>query len=63
MRGLGITDASACELMYLGLKHFRMPYWAKFSPGIVLIRWLSLGPTRREAERRVSESILSAGAN
>jgi hypothetical protein len=27
-------------------------YWAKFSPGIALIRWLSLGPTRREAERR-----------
>jgi hypothetical protein len=27
-------------------------YWARFSPGIVLIRWLSLGPVRREAERR-----------
>ena len=27
-------------------------YWARFSPGIWLIRWLSLGPTRREAERR-----------
>jgi hypothetical protein len=27
-------------------------YWAKFSPGITLIRWLSLGPTRRDAERR-----------
>ena len=27
-------------------------YWARFSPGIVLIRWLSLRPTRREAERR-----------
>jgi hypothetical protein len=27
-------------------------YWARFSPGIVLIRWMSLGPTRREAERR-----------
>jgi len=27
-------------------------YWARFSPGIVLIRYLSLGPMRREAERR-----------
>jgi hypothetical protein len=27
-------------------------YWARFSPGISLIRWLSLGPTRRDAERR-----------
>lgn len=27
-------------------------YWARFSPGIRLIRWLSLGPTRRDAERR-----------
>jgi hypothetical protein len=27
-------------------------YWARFSPGIWLIRWLSLGPIRREAERR-----------
>ena len=27
-------------------------YWARFSPGIWLIRWLSLGPTRRNAERR-----------
>jgi hypothetical protein len=27
-------------------------YWACFSPGIVLIRWLSLWPLKREAERR-----------
>jgi hypothetical protein len=27
-------------------------YWARFSPGIRLIRSLSLGPVRREAERR-----------
>jgi hypothetical protein len=37
------TDASARA-------KFRW-YWAKFSPGIALIRWLSLGPTRRDAER------------
>jgi len=29
-------------------------YWSKFSPGINLIRWLSLGPVRREAERRAA---------
>jgi hypothetical protein len=27
-------------------------YWARFSPGIALIRSLSLGPTRRDAEQR-----------
>lgn len=27
-------------------------YWAVFSPGIWMIRWLSLGPLKREAERR-----------
>jgi hypothetical protein len=37
------TDASARA-------KFRW-YWAKFSPGIALIRWLSLGPPRRDAER------------
>lgn len=29
-------------------------YWARFSPGIVLIRWLSLGPVRRAAEHAAS---------
>jgi hypothetical protein len=29
-------------------------YWSKFSPGIAMIRWLSLGPVRREAERRAA---------
>ena len=28
-------------------------YWAFASPGIELIRWLSLGPLKRDAERRV----------
>jgi hypothetical protein len=27
-------------------------YWARFSPGIQLIRWLSLVPVRHDAERR-----------
>lgn len=29
-------------------------YWARFSPGIILIRWLSLGPVRRHAEHAAS---------
>jgi len=32
-------------------------YWARFSPGIWLIRWLALGPARDEAERRARASI------
>ena len=27
-------------------------YWSCFSPGMILIRWLSLGPLRADAERR-----------
>jgi hypothetical protein len=46
------TDAAA------GAK-FRW-YWARFSPGILLIRWLSLGPLRREAERRARLGIPTA---
>jgi len=42
------TDASARS-------RFRW-YWARFSPGIQLIRWLSLAPTRHEAERRAEIS-------
>jgi hypothetical protein len=39
-------------------------YWARFSPGIWLIRWLSLGPTRREAERRARPVLATtAGTN
>jgi hypothetical protein len=34
-------------------------YWARFSPGIALIRWLSLGPTRRAAERRADYEYIS----
>lgn len=35
-------------------------YWARFSPGIRLIRWLSLGPTRRNAERRARIASFAA---
>jgi hypothetical protein len=28
-------------------------YWSLVSPGIILIRWMSLGPLKAEAERRV----------
>lgn len=30
-------------------------YWSFLSPGIILIRWASLGPLKREAERRALE--------
>jgi len=35
-------------------------YWARFSPGIQLIRWQSLGPVRREAERRARLGLIAA---
>jgi hypothetical protein len=35
-------------------------YWARFSPGILLIRWLLLGPIRRDAERRARLGIVSS---
>jgi hypothetical protein len=31
-------------------------YWSVFSPGMALIRWASLGPLKREAERRAREA-------
>jgi hypothetical protein len=34
-------------------------YWRRFSPGIVLIRRLMLGPIRRDAERRARVSVSS----
>jgi len=46
------TDASARA-------RFRW-YWARFSPGIQLIRWQSLGPVRREAERRARLGLIPA---
>ena len=30
-------------------------YWSFLSPGIILIRWASLGPLKREAERRARQ--------
>ena len=33
---------------------FRL-YWSCFSPGMILIRWLSLGPVRAAAERRARQ--------
>lgn len=35
-------------------------YWALASPGIVLIRWVSLPPLRRDAERRAGDAALAA---
>lgn len=36
-------------------------YWARFSPGIVLIRHVLLRQAKREAERRVRRDLISAG--
>jgi hypothetical protein len=30
-------------------------YWSFFSPGMILIRWVSLRPLKAEAERRARE--------
>ena len=30
-------------------------YWSFLSPGIIVIRWMSLGPLKRDAERRARE--------
>lgn len=38
-------------------------YWAFASPGIALIRWLSLRPLKHDAERRASLARDSAGAH
>ena len=43
------TDAAA-------RRKFRL-YWAAFSPGIWLIRRLSLGPLQRDAERRAQDLV------
>lgn len=43
------TDAAARQA-------FRR-YWAFVSPGIVLIRWVALGPVKRAAERRARQGV------
>jgi hypothetical protein len=37
-------------------------YWSLVSPGIILIRWMSLGPVKAEAERRARATSLAIGA-
>jgi hypothetical protein len=37
-------------------------YWSIFSPGIKLIRWVSLAPLKRAAERHVEENATDAGS-
>jgi hypothetical protein len=34
-------------------------YWALLSPGIKMIRWISLGPLKTEAERRARHALLN----
>jgi len=41
--------------------HFRR-YWSFLSPGIIAIRWMSLGPLKADAERRARAARGSTGA-
>jgi hypothetical protein len=45
------TETRAIATDGIARARFRR-YWAFFSPGIGLIRWLSLGPLKRDAEER-----------
>lgn len=38
-------------------------YWAFLSPGIKLIRWISLGPVKAEAERGTHQALLNKREN
>lgn len=38
-------------------------YWAFLSPGIILIRWISLGPLKAAAERRARHALLEQRGN
>ena len=49
------TDADA-------RRNFRR-YWSFLSPGIIIIRWMSLGPLKEDAERRATAELRSAGAS
>jgi hypothetical protein len=48
------TDAEA-------RRNFRR-YWSLLSPGIILIRWMSLGPLKTDAERRASVAVEATAA-
>jgi hypothetical protein len=54
-RSLFRTETRAVATDDAARARFRR-YWAFASPGVILIRWLSLGPLRREAERRAFTS-------
>jgi hypothetical protein len=58
-----VTETRAAATDAAARARFRW-YWARFSAGIWLIRWLSLGPLRRAAERRargVVSGVVSDG--
>jgi hypothetical protein len=54
------TETRAAATDPLARAKFRW-YWAFASPGIAMIRWLSLGPLRREAERRTRAVAVAHG--
>jgi hypothetical protein len=35
-------------------------YWSFLSPGIIMIRWLSLGPLKADAERRATRAVAAS---
>jgi hypothetical protein len=48
------TETRALATDLEARRRFRR-YWSFLSPGIILIRWLSLSPLKREAERRARQ--------
>jgi hypothetical protein len=52
-RSLLVTETRALATDAESRRRFRR-YWSLLSPGIILIRWLALGPLKRSAERRAA---------
>lgn len=51
------TDTRALATDQMARAKFRR-YWSFLSPGIILIRWASLGPLKAGAERRARDARL-----
>jgi hypothetical protein len=55
------TETRAVATDLEARRRFRR-YWSVFSPGIALIRWISLGPLKAEAERRARSASSGVSA-
>jgi hypothetical protein len=55
-----LTETRALATDALARRRFRR-YWSLVSPGIILIRWLALGPVKAEAERRARLKLSAEG--